>query len=391
MARKKQKKHQGARRRVERPLAHGHAWMRVILEASALATSRLEYAGTFGPVAAALRRLAPVDHFMIVLQQGGEAAFVVVETRAGKTPSILPGTRVPFPGSFLEHLKQLGRAYLIADLARESRFPEDKLILADGLRSCVRLPLLSAGAFVGMLALASRRPRAFKRAQLPYLKSLAAQVAHAVANIERYRQAKGEAERLAVIVREVHHRIKNNLQGVIGLLGRHRDAYPALAPVLNHAVSQLHAVAEVHNLLSHYTHETVNLHKLIVGVCQAVGSLSPHRLEPALAPATAGLEVASGEAVPFALVLNELIQNAVNHGYPEGRTGTIRVSLERSLGEMRLRVADDGVPPPSGSEGAQDFGVGLSLVRALLPKGASLALAREAGWTVAEVHLPLVL
>lgn len=362
--------------------------MKVIQEASALTTSRLEYAGTFGPVAAALRRIAPLDHFMVVLQEGDEAVFVAVEAPPGAVCAISPDARVPFRGSFLEHLKKLGRPYLMPDLAKASRFPEDALILKDGMRSCVRLPLYSAGAFLGMLALASRRTHAFNRAHLSYLEPLAQQVAHAVANIERYRQAKGEAARLAVIVREVHHRIKNNLQGVIGLLARYRDEQPALATVLHHAIGQLHAVAEVHNLLSRHTRETVRLPELVGGVCQALAEFCPHRLEPVPSAPAAGLTVPASEAVPVALVVNELIQNAIDHGYPDGRTGTVRVTLNVRADTVALRIANDGVAPGQdiNSENDAGFGIGLNLVRTLLPaRGASFRLYREGDWTVAEV------
>jgi two-component sensor histidine kinase len=335
-----------------------------------------------------LRRVAPVDHFMIVLKEGDEAVFVTVEARPGVVSAIPPDARLPFQGSFLDRLKKLGRPYLIPDLIKAGGFPEDALILKDGLRSCARLPLYSAGAFLGMLALASRRPRAFNRAHLSYLEPFAQQVAHAVANIERYRQAKSEAARLAVIVREVHHRIKNNLQGVIGLLSRYRDEQPALAPVLHHAIGQLHAVAEVHNLLSRHTRETVRLPELVGGVCQALAEFCPHRLELTPSAPAARLTVLASEAVPAALVVNELIQNAIDHGYPDGRRGTIRVDLDERADAVALRIADDGVPPAQdiNSENDVGYGIGLNLVRTLLPaRDASFRLYREGDWTVAEV------
>ncbi len=212
-----------ARKEAEEALAQGYAWMQVIQEASVLANSRLEYAGTFGPVATALRRLAPVDHFMILLEEGEDTVFAVVETREGESPHLKPNTRVPFSGSFLDHLKDVGRPYIIFDLAAGGRhFPEDLLVMEDGLRSCVRIPLYNAGEFLGALAIASRQVYAFNDTHLPHLEPLAIQVAHAVANIKRYQKVRSEAEHLATIVREVHHRIKNNLQGVIGILGHYR-------------------------------------------------------------------------------------------------------------------------------------------------------------------------
>ncbi|MBI3571795.1 MAG: PAS domain-containing protein [Gammaproteobacteria bacterium] len=380
-----------ARKEAEEALARGYAWMQVIQEASVLANSRLEYAGTFGPVATALRRLAPVDHFMILLEEGEDTVFAVVETKEGESPRLKPNTRVPFHGSFLEHLKEVGRPYIIFDLAAGGRhFPEDLLVMEDGLRSCVRIPLYNAGEFLGALALASRQVYAFNDAHLPHLEPLAIQVAHTVANIKRYQQARGEAEHLATIVREVHHRIKNNLQGVVGLLGHYREEHPSLAHVLNNAIGQLHTVAEVHNLLSHHTNETVLLHELVQGVCRTVAPLCSHRIESMLDFSVCESLVSASEAVPLALVLNELIQNAINHGYPDGEKGVIKVILDEKPDKILLKVLDDGVAPPDrvNGENGEGFGTGLNLVRALLPaKGVSFRLYRGGEWTVAEVGL----
>ena len=380
-----------ARKEAEEALAQGYAWMQVIQEASVLANSRLEYKGTFGPVATALRRLAPVDHFMILLEEGADTVFAVVETKENEPSRLKPNTRVPFHGSFLDHIKEVGRSYIIFDLAAGGRhFPEDLLVMEDGLRSCVRIPMYNAGEFLGALAIASRQPHIFNDTHLPHLESLAIQVAHTVANIQRYQQARGEAERLATIVREVHHRIKNNLQGVVGILGYYREEHPALAHVLNNAISQLHTVAEVHNLLSHHTNESVVLHELVQGVCRTVAPLCPHGIEPMLDFSTCESLVSASEAAPLALLLNELIQNAINHGYPDGKKGIIKVILDEKPDKILLKVLDDGVAPPDSvnGESGEGFGTGLNLARALLPaKGASFRLYRDGDWTVAEVGL----
>jgi len=381
-----------ARKVAEQALALEYAWMQVIQEASMLANSRLEYTGTFGPVALALRRLAPVDHFMILLQEGEDAVFAVVETNDGESSSLKSGARVPFRGSFLEHLREVGRSYIVSDLVAEGcHFPEDALIMKEGLRSCARIPLYDAGMFLGALALSSRQVNAFNDRQLLYLESLANQVAHTVANIRSYLQARSEAEHLATIVREVHHRIKNNLQGVVGLLGQYRDEHPSLAHVLNTAISQLHTIAAVHNLLSRHTNETVLLRELVNGVCRAISPLCPHAIESVITSAACESLVSASESVPVALILNELIQNAINHGYPDGEKGVIRVILDEKPHEVLLKVLDDGVAPPDGPDvesGHHGSGKGLDLVRALLPsKGVSFRLYRHGDWTVAEVRL----
>jgi PAS domain S-box-containing protein len=381
-------------REYETMLEEENDWRKVMLEAGSLVAANLEFDHTFGPVAQALRQVVPVDHMMVVLVESDNAVFRVVETTSDRQSSIYPDMSVPLAGSFLEALQKTGESLIVNDLKQSnSCFPDESIIREEGLRSCVRIPLYNAGRFLGMLALSSRRSHAFDNAHLRHLETLALQVAQTVANIQRYQQMRGEAEHLAVIVREVHHRIKNNLQGVIGLFGRYRDEQPQLAPVLNNAIAQLYAVAEVHNLLSHHTHETVSWHSLIQGVCQVTDNLSPHRVECTLAPDTAHLMVAASEAVPLALALNELIQNAINHGYPDGRIGTIRLSAEPAADGARvwLRVADDGIAPSQllDSDNGDGFGLGLELVQSLLPENSRFQIRHQDDWTVAEVSLPL--
>jgi len=124
---------------------------------------------------------------------------------------------------------------------------------------------------------------------------------------------------------------------------------------------------------------------LILGISRCLQPLCDFRLHLELDPDTAALAVSSAEAVPIALVLNELIQNARDHGYPGRPVGAIRIILERGPAEVCLKVANDGMPPAL-PPGDAKFGMGLTLVRSLLSeKDTVFRLYRDASWTVAEV------
>jgi len=378
--------------RTKAELVNENAWHKVTQEASSTLNERLDFNSSFTAVADALREVVPVDHMMIVLKEDGQAVFEVVETRANESTTIQSKTSVPYAGSFLEYMETELHPFIIEDLNEKRNFPEEKIIHQDGLRSCIRLPLYNSKKFLGMLALSSRQASSFKDSHIQHLESLALQVAHTVSNIQRYQQVRSEAEHLAVIIREVHHRIKNNLQGVIGLFGRHLKEQPELTPIVNAAISQLYSVAEVHNLLTHNTHETVNWHALIQSVCQVTSHLNPHKVAYTLGAGTANLSITASEAVPMALVLNELIQNAINHGYPDGSTGAIRVNAEMTINEewAKLTVANDGAAPPDIMDNGdhEGFGIGLALVHSLLPAETDFRLFRLQGWTVAEIIIP---
>ena len=391
------------------------AWLDTLHRAGMVVAGARRLDGLFATVAARLRQILPVDHFIVARPEADDIRFEVVDMVSPGSPPWTYCLRSPQSETCSERFIAAPAGYRICDGVYD-RDPR----LAQGMRSCLCLPLVDDGRVIGSLSMASREPRAFDSSLTPHLGALAVQVGHAVANIERYEQALNEADRLTTIVREVHHRIKNNLQGVIGLLAGHRDNAPQLATILNTAISQLHTGAEVHNLLSHQAREQVNLHELIRAIAHHATTLCHHHFDIQLSEDTQALFLEAGEAVPFALVVNELIQNAIKHGYPatvneasltdggsaergavserglihwtnagavfpHGRPGTIRVSLTGEDG-ARLCVSNDSHPPHDPSPRATP-GVGLQLVRALLPKSCDFQLSTRDGWTVALVTL----
>lgn len=353
-------------------------WMDAIRRAGAIVSGARHFDGLFADVATRLRQILPLDHFVVARAEQDSVRFEVVDMLSnGSTPWNFC-LRASRSEACPDRFEETASGYRVCQHVRD----QDPR-LTNEMRSCLCIPLSDNGRVIGSLSLASREPGAFEQIVMPHLRSLAVQVGHAVANIERYEQAMSETERLATIVREVHHRIKNNLQGVIGLLAEHRNSSPELSAILNKAISQLHTVAEVHNLLSHHTREQVNVHDLIRAIAQHATVLCRHHIDVLLPRDSETWSISAGEAVPFALVVNELLQNAIKHGYSDGRRGHIRIGLENAH-PPRLHVSNDAIP--SGSDSSSP-GLGLRLVRALLPKHCEFHLFPRDGWTHAEVVL----
>ena len=186
-----------------------------------------------------------------------------------------------------------------------------------------------------------------------------------------------------VLVREVHHRIKNNLQGVAGLLQQNVVRHPELATVLGEAVGQVQAIAQVYGLqvADQGLLEVANLLRAIAQSVQrtfgrtiavAVHGDVPHVLPEA-------------ESIPVALTLNELLTNAIKHG----PGGELRCELAAEGESITLRVLGPGRLPPDFDLAQIRSGVsGLGLVRALLPRRTStLTLSQEGDSVVAQVQL----
>lgn len=198
----------------------------------------------------------------------------------------------------------------------------------------------------------------------------------------------GEAKRLAdtrqqrdTLVREVHHRIKNNLQSVAGLLQRELGKYLELDPPLETAISQVHAIAVVHGLQGADPDEAIRLCDSVGSICKTVSDLSrrPVRFQieherTRFRP----VRVESDEAVAVALILNELILNAVKHSPESGREPSVSLSADGVSAQLVIRNALVWAPDFDLDRG-EGFGTGLRLVRSLLPnQGAQLRYGLDA-------------
>ena len=172
-------------------------------------------------------------------------------------------------------------------------------------------------------------------------------------------------------IREIHHRVKNNLQVVSSLLRLQAATsdLPAVRAALLEAQERIQAIALVHQKL----HQAPALAEADLRdyvqklVAQLVRS---YATTPALVEAevdVALLRLGPDDLVPLALVLHELVLNALRHGFPAGsQGGSLRVELG-PIGEGRacLRVADDGVGLPEDLDPLQGGGLGFQLIRAL--------------------------
>ena len=208
------------------------------------------------------------------------------------------------------------------------------------------------------------------------------------AEIERMAHAKTQRDTL---VREVHHRIKNNLQGVAGLLRQHTTKYPALREPLESAISQVNSMAVVHGLYGRNNSEHIILCEMMIAICRSASGLTGKAIEPhARVDVKSPIRVSPEEAVPLALILNELIFNAVKH--QAAHTSSILASLHDEADGARIRIVtpDTRLPQDFDFTEGRGLATGLRLVKSLLPpSGCQLRLDNEPEGVVAEMILGL--
>jgi two-component sensor histidine kinase len=196
------------------------------------------------------------------------------------------------------------------------------------------------------------------------------------------------------VIREIHHRVKNNLQTIASLLRlqARRLTSPEAKLALEEGVTRIRTIAFVHETLSQASSDLVDFGEVMRGV---IGML-----QDALGLADRGIkvrfdgdigELPAGVATPLSLVLTELVQNAAEHAFEQEESGgTITVELYREDGALRAEVTDDGsgLPTDFDWEGA---GLGLQIVRRLIIEelNGSIEIGGDGGGTRVDIDVPL--
>ncbi|MBO0837636.1 MAG: sensor histidine kinase, partial [Actinobacteria bacterium] len=172
-------------------------------------------------------------------------------------------------------------------------------------------------------------------------------------------------------IREIHHRVKNNLQTVAALLrlqARRLHADEA-REALEEAVRRVGSIAMVHEILSRMPDEIVDFDDIAGRVAMMTGELSA--AESRVSPRLTGSfgELPAVIATPLALVLTELMQNALQHGFSApGRAtaGCLEVVASREQGTLTVTVADNGIGLPADFDLESSTSLGLQIVRTLV-------------------------
>jgi two-component system, sensor histidine kinase PdtaS len=182
-------------------------------------------------------------------------------------------------------------------------------------------------------------------------------------------------------IREIHHRVKNNLQTVAALLrlqARRIDSTSAKS-ALEEAVRRVGSIAIVHETLSQSVEENVDFDEVVDRLGAMVTEVSDLGDSVRIRRDGRFGVLDSGVATALATVLTEVLQNAVQHGYPAGSPGgSITVSARRLVGRLQVTVDDDGQGLPDSFDLDSATNLGLSIVRTLVESelGGQLTLER---------------
>lgn len=237
--------------------------------------------------------------------------------------------------------------------------------------ACVTVPLLAKEGPLGVLHVTGRWHKEFTESELALLRSIGAQIGVAVENM-RLREEARRAEALSTLIQEMHHRIKNNLQTVADLLSLEMSASPSPAArkSLRDSITRIKSIAAVHELLSLEQLRLTDITELARQVCD----ISLKQLVHPNRQVTAEIHgppiyLPSKQATALALVMNELIANALEHAFSlSGRDRCLEISLVQDGAQVTVTIADNGRGLPLDFNATGRRGLGLQIVEALVTK-----------------------
>jgi two-component sensor histidine kinase len=273
------------------------------------------------------------------------------------------------------------RPIVVPDVQVEDDYIGHDLAEQQGLRSMICVPLAIQDRAVGVLSCYTAEVRDFTDDEVAALETLAKQAAFAI-----------EHAKLQVrdtLMQEMHHRVKNNLQQVASLMRlqlRH-STYKSLEEALNDTLARILAIASVHDLLSREDLDHVSVRNIAESLVQhQTGSLILPGKSIRFDVRGDDVTLSMTQATQVALVLNELILNAVEHGFKEADLGEIHITVEDREGEVSLWVSNNGDKLPAEFDVKAHSHLGLQIVENLARSlNGRFKLSDILGWTVAEV------
>lgn len=275
----------------------------------------------------------------------------------------------------------LGSPVIVEDVQTSEEYIGHDLAEEQGLHSMVCVPLIVANKPVGVMSCYTGEIRQFPEDEIAILETLAKQAAVSIEHAKLHVRH--------TLMQEMHHRVKNNLQQVASLLRLQlrQSHYKSLEDALEDSLSRIQAIAAVHELLSRDDLDHVSIRHIaeMLGHHQQQSFVLPGKR---IAFSVRGDEVHlnTNQATQVALVINEMIQNAVEHGFQQADEGEVHITVENRDGVIGLWVSNDGDPLPPGFDAENSGQLGLQIIRSLAKAlGGQFKIESRLGWTVCEL------
>ena len=272
----------------------------------------------------------------------------------------------------------------ILDVRKTAGYQYPDIAKKEGLCSLIALPLTVKKEIIGVLNCYTATPHEFSEDEITLLTALANQAAISIQNAKLMVRT--------AVLQEMHHRVKNSLQTIASLLrlqvrvGKFDDPQEALTQ----SISRIQSIAAVHELLSSENLDDVSIKRLAEMILSAnARGLLPDARKVSVSVRGDDFMLPSGQATYVALILNELIQNAVEHGL-KGAGSELTVWIAQDEDYTIVDVTNDGEPLADDFNIRQHRNLGLRIVESLVRDNllGEFTLASEDNRTRSSVKFP---
>jgi PAS domain S-box-containing protein len=199
-------------------------------------------------------------------------------------------------------------------------------------------------------------------------------------------------EEKETLLREVHHRTKNNMQLITSLLNLEHSSIedPAALAVVTKSIRRIHALSTAHE----YLHQSQNLLSINLGdyikdfISVQLAELKDAEIRPEVS-IESEIETSIEGAIPFGLIVNELIHNVRIHAFPEGGGGELQLRIYRESGQLVLIVEDNGLGKDGDIDVSDEGSLGVQLITSLVHQLGGSFEVRQNGGTRWYITFPL--
>ena len=294
---------------------------------------------------------------------------------------------------FIAQTVRESRPLAVMNAFQDARFPElAEVAEQEKFHSLFCMPLRAREHTIGGICLYKNEPHLFDYEQVRLLSTFADEAAIAFENARLYDEAQRSLAVKSALLQEMHHRVRNNLQTISALLAMQLRRISPDSPgakALRESASRIQSISAIHNLLSREDIGNTTVDAVARQVVDSTQTTLVHPDRPVQFRVFGEpVRVGSRDATVLALVINELIGNALTHGLAaEGGRVEIEAAMIDDL--VVVEVRDDGPTRPKPSEPAPSSGLGLQIIETLVVDdlgGTFQLLLDSPAWTRAIVR-----
>ncbi len=327
----------------------------------------------------------------LVDEENGE---VVCREAYGPYKNIVHGWRLKVGQGFVGWVVQHRKTLLTGNAAGDSRHYPGIDALTRTMHSALTVPLQVQQRVIGALQVLDHLPHRFDEDDRTLLESIAITVAMALENSRLYEQARQDAMTKSILLREVNHRVKNNLMAIIGLLyaeERHakESDQAAFHEAMQNIIQRLQGLATVHSLLSASDWAPLPLSKLIRQIAQSTLRTIPRDRIVTLRVGQTDALVTPDQAHNLSLIINEIMMNTIRHALGDRKQVSVDFTITADEETITIRYHDSGEGFAEDVLQQQRFNVGLELVNSLVRRSlkGQIELSNDDG-AVITITLP---